>query len=134
MRYTVFPIFVEQGLLIDDLKAATLARTSTGSGLFALLNNGFEQMFRQIVSIREKTLSNTNLEASRHVKKRGSLPVHVRRSKTSLLTSTLLTPDRHLAADSSPVVSKLSLLINDFTDHLLGQRLGYEYISILRTV
>ena len=70
VRYTVFPIFVEQGLLIDDLKAATLARTSTGSGLFALFNNGFEQMFRQIVSIREKTLSNTNLEASRHVKKR----------------------------------------------------------------
>ena len=70
VRYTVFPIFMEQGLLIDDLKAATLARTSTGSGLFALLNNGFEQMLRQIVSIREKTLSNTNLEASRHVKKR----------------------------------------------------------------
>ena len=46
------------------------ARTSTGSGLFALLNDGFEQMFRQIVSIREKTLSNTNLEALRHDKKR----------------------------------------------------------------
>ena len=37
--------------------------TSTGSGLFALLRRDFEQTFRQIVSIRVKTLSHRNLVA-----------------------------------------------------------------------
>ena len=36
-----------------------------GSGLFALLCCGFEQIFGQIVSIRMKTLGNTNMVASR---------------------------------------------------------------------
>ena len=55
---------------------------STGSGLFALLSHDFEQ----IVSIRIKTLGNTNIIASRLIKReKGSLPVDVRRSKTSLL-------------------------------------------------
>ena len=40
----------------------------------------------QIVFIREKKLSNTNLLESRHIKeKKASLPDDVRRSKTSLL-------------------------------------------------
>jgi len=57
---------------------------STGSGLFALLSRDFEQIFGQIVSIRIKTLSNTNMVASRLIKReKGSLPVGVRRSKTS---------------------------------------------------
>ena len=61
-------------------------RTSTGSGRFELLSRDFEQIFGQIVSIRITTLSNTNTVASRHIKReRGSLPVDVRRSKTSLL-------------------------------------------------
>ena len=51
------PIFLEQRLL------------SSGSGLFALLSDDFEQIFGQIVSTTEKTLSNTNLEASRHIKR-----------------------------------------------------------------
>ena len=39
-----------------------------------------------LVSIRVKTLSNTNLVASRHIKRdEDLLPVGVRRSKTSLL-------------------------------------------------
>ena len=39
-----------------------------------------------MVFIREKKLSNTNLLASRHIKKEeDSLPVDVRRSKTSLV-------------------------------------------------
>ena len=61
-------------------------RTSTGSGLFALYGREFEQIFGQIVSIRVKTLSNTNLVASRYIKReKASFPVDVRRSKTSLL-------------------------------------------------
>ena len=35
-------------------------RTSTGSGLFALLSSDIEHIFGQIVFIRAKTLSNTN--------------------------------------------------------------------------
>ena len=44
-------------------------RASTGTGLFALLSDDFEQIFGQIISRREETLSNTNLEATRHIKK-----------------------------------------------------------------
>ena len=61
-------------------------RTSTGSELFAILGRDFEQTFQQIVSIRVKTLSNTDLVASRHIKReKDLLPVDVRLSKKSLL-------------------------------------------------
>jgi len=61
-------------------------RSSNGSGLFELLGRDFEQIIGRIVSIRVKTLSNTNLVASRHIKsEKGLLSVDVRRSKTSLL-------------------------------------------------
>ena len=61
-------------------------RTSTGSGLFALLSRVSEQIFGQIVFIIIKTLGNKNMVASRLIKReKGSLPVDVRRSKTSLL-------------------------------------------------
>ena len=54
-------------------------RTSTGSGLF-------EQVLGQIVSVKVKTPNNTDLVASEHIKReKGSLPVDVRQSKTSLL-------------------------------------------------
>ena len=54
---------------------------STGSGLFALLGLEFEQILGQIISVRVKTLSNTNMVASRHIKiEKGSLSVDVRRS------------------------------------------------------
>ena len=57
-----------------------------GSGRFALLSRDFKQIFGQIVSIRIKTLGNTNMVASRLIERgKGSLPVDVRRSKTSLL-------------------------------------------------
>ena len=47
-----------------------------------ILNN----FFRQIVSIRVKTLSHTNLVALKDIKREeGSLPVDVSRSKTELL-------------------------------------------------
>ena len=59
---------------------------STGSGLFTLLSRDFEQIFGQIFFLRVKTFRNTNKEASRHIKReKGSLPVDVHRSKTSLL-------------------------------------------------
>ena len=46
---------------------------------FTLLSRDFEQIFRQIVSIRIKTLGDTNTVASRHIKReKGSLPVDVR--------------------------------------------------------
>ena len=61
-------------------------RTSTGNGLFAHLSRDFEQIFGQIVSLRIKTLGNINTVASRLTRREnGSLPVDVRRSKTSLL-------------------------------------------------
>ena len=61
-------------------------RTSTGSGLFSFFDSGFAQIFSQIASITVKKLRNTNFISSRHVKRENtSLPVDVRRSKTSLL-------------------------------------------------
>ena len=50
------------------------------------MSRDFKQFFAQIVSIRVKTLSNTNLVASRQFEmENGSLPVDVRGSKTALL-------------------------------------------------
>ena len=50
------------------------------------VGTGFTQILRQIVSVRVKTLSHTNLVASRHMKnEKVSLLVDVRRSKTLLL-------------------------------------------------
>ena len=62
-------------------------RTSTESGLFALLSRNFENIFGQIVSIRvKKKLSITNMVASGHIKReKDSLPVDVRRSKMYFL-------------------------------------------------
>ena len=61
-------------------------RTLTGSGLFSFFDGGFAQIFSQIASITVKKLRNTNFKSSRHVKRENaSLPVDVRRSKTSLL-------------------------------------------------
>ena len=61
-------------------------RMSTGSGPFSSLDDGFAQIFNQIVSIRVKKLSNTNFISSRDIKReKSSLLVDVRRSKTSLL-------------------------------------------------
>ena len=58
-------------------------RTSTESGLFALLSSDFEHIFGQIASMRvKKNLAIQILVASRHIKrKKGLLPVDVRRSE-----------------------------------------------------
>ena len=59
---------------------------STGSGLFPLFSSDFQQILGQIISLRVKTLSNTKLVASRHIKRgKGSLPGDMQRSKTLLL-------------------------------------------------
>ena len=50
------------------------------------MSRDFEQILGQMISLRVKTLSSTNLVVPRHIKgEKGSLPVDVRRSKTSLL-------------------------------------------------
>ena len=55
-------------------------------------------MFGQIDSIRVNTLSNTNLVASMHIKReKRSLPVDVRRSKTSLLKLPNLTIEARIS-------------------------------------
>lgn len=60
------------------------------------LGIGFAEIFGQIVPIRMKTLSNTNLVVSQQIKReRTSLPVDVRRSKTPLL-------QLHIVPSSSP--------------------------------
>ena len=57
--------------------------TLTGSGLFAFLSSGLAHFLRQIVSIRVRTLSNSNLVVPSYIKRnRTSLPVDVRHSKT----------------------------------------------------
>ena len=64
------------------------------------MSRDFEQIFGQIVSVRIKTLGDTNMVASRLIKReKGSLPVDVRRSKTSLLklNSGALAPEAHAA-------------------------------------
>ena len=52
-----------QGCPIMPTQEFKQRRMLTGSGLFALLSRGFEQIFGQIVSIRVKTLSHTNMVA-----------------------------------------------------------------------
>ena len=96
-----------------------MRRTSTGSGLFALLSRNFDHIFGQIVSIRVKTLSNTNMVASRLIKReKGSLPVDVRRSKTSLLKLPIMDQFRYLG-NFPPT----PLLVNINTSRL-GQNVG----------
>ena len=75
------------GTLIGGLSNNVFERrTSTVSGLFSFFDGGFAQIFSQNASIKVKKLRNTNFISSRHVKRENtSLPVDVRRSKTSLL-------------------------------------------------
>ena len=71
---------VEPALLFKQLER----RTSTGCGLIPNLGRDVDQIFGQIIFIREKTLKNTNLVASRHIKREnGSLPVDVHRHTAS---------------------------------------------------
>ena len=49
-------------------------RTSTGSGLFCILGqqSGFAQILGQIISVRQKTFSNTHMLTSRNIKRKQS--------------------------------------------------------------
>ena len=59
---------------IGSLSSDVLERRMlNGSGRFALLSPDFEQMFGQIVSIRMKTIGNTNMVASRLIKREKKL-------------------------------------------------------------
>ena len=61
-------------------------RTSTGKGVFALFGHDFEQILEQIVSFNVKTLSDTNLKESRHIKReKGWLLADIRRCLNSLV-------------------------------------------------
>ena len=56
-------------------------RTLTGSELFAILHRDLDQIFRQIVSMREKTRKSENLVALRHIEmEKDFLPVDAHRS------------------------------------------------------
>ena len=60
-------------------------RASTGSGPFAHLSRDFEQNFGQIVSLRVKTLSHTNLVASGHIKREENLTSGLRVSLKNVI-------------------------------------------------
>ena len=87
IKFVICEIWRLNRALIGSLSSDVFERrTSTGNGRFALLSRDFEQIFGQIVSVRIKTLGNINTVASRLIKRgKGSLPLDVRRSKTSLL-------------------------------------------------
>ena len=64
--------------------------TSSLSGLVACLGSGFAQVFRQIVSIRVKTLSHTNLVALiRHIKMKEASQRFMRVAQKRLCVSSL---------------------------------------------
>ena len=56
---------VEPALLFKQLER----RTSTGCGLIPNLGRDVDQIFGQIIFMREKTLKDTNLVVSRHIKR-----------------------------------------------------------------
>ena len=87
--YVFDPLHLPLGSLSNNIFERC---TSTRRGLFSLFDGGFAQIFSQIGSITVKKLRNTNCISSRHVKRENtSLPVDVRRSKTSLLKLPIVT-------------------------------------------
>ena len=101
---------------------------------FHFFDGGFAQIFSQIASITVKKLRNTNFISSRHVKRENtSLPVDVRRSKTSLLKLPIKNANKY----STPYRVDLNSIMysgapdDDF--HLLKGFLSYlEYLKISR--
>ena len=59
VQYSVFPFFL----------TFLRRRTSSGTEFFLFLGSGFVHIFGQLVSLRVRTLRNTNLVASRHRKR-----------------------------------------------------------------
>ena len=111
-------------------------RTSNGSGLFPLLSQDFfKQIFGQIVFIRVKTHSNTNLLASRHVENEKSLlPVDMASLwKRHWLNSLLSHQQRKLLFHAILVLffshQRLSPLLNcQNTGYRLTPGFGYTFV------
>ena len=57
------------GVYIKATTLLTYLRTPTGSELFSLFGRDFEQIFEQVVSLRVKALSNSNVIGSRHIQR-----------------------------------------------------------------
>ena len=85
---TIIPNFLRNERTLESLsKDVFTPRTSSWRGRFAFLGDELVHIFVQMVCMRVKILSKTNLVASyRHIKmKKGALLVGVHRPKTSLL-------------------------------------------------
>ena len=85
---TIIPNFLRNERTLERLsKDVFTPRTSSWRGCFAFLGDELAHIFVQMVCMRVKTLSKTNLVASyRHIKmKKGALLVGVHRPKISLL-------------------------------------------------
>ena len=101
-------------------------RKSTGSGRFANLGRDFDQFFDQIVSMIEKTFRNTNLIASRHLRReKNPLPVDVRH-----LTCCLA---RHVIEFLGRPPQKIRRVCMEFSEHnrLTSQRQFAPKCSLL---
>ena len=84
----IIPNFLRNERTLESLsKDVFTPRTSSWRGRFAFLGDELAHIFVQMVCMRVKTLSKTNLVASyRHIKmKKGALLVGVHRPKISLL-------------------------------------------------
>ena len=103
-------------------------RMLNGSRLFALLSRDFEQMFGQIVSIRMKTLSNTNMAASRLIKAHFRLMcvVQKRRCLSSLIRRPSLysLKQNHNFVSNKYVSQALNAITNDNNKLLKTVRLA----------
>ena len=63
----VFPVGKTMVLIVSLSNNVFEQLTSIGSGLFSFLDDGFAQIFSQIVSIGVKKLSNTNFISSMRI-------------------------------------------------------------------
>ena len=114
---------------IGSLSSDVLERRMlNGSRLFALLSRDFEQMFGQIVSIRMKTLSNTNMAASRLIKAHFRLMcvVQKRRCLSSLIRRPSLysLKQNHNFVSNKYVSQALNAITNDKNKLLKTVRLA----------
>ena len=127
--FNFFPPFTVESLSNSVFER----RTSTGSGLFASLGSGLVQTLGQIVFIREKKLSNTNLLESRHIKeKKASLPLDVRRSKTSLLKLPIISWARPIRKIKNAMATFISIEYSE--PKILTRNLNHHspsYLAIL---
>ena len=103
-------------------------RMLNGSRLFALLSRDFKQMFGQIVSIRMKTLSNTNMAASRLIKAHFRLMCVVQKRRCLSFLTTRPSPyslkQNHNFVSNKYVSQALNAITNDKNKLLKTVRLA----------